>query len=186
MMSHGLVALENDLRPGIGVWEFALAREESVAVYAPRTPESFDSETGKLWRSTFVRGLGKIRVGPAAPALVRWHLTEDYGRYEVEYGDQLIDMCRTCPGTMVATDAGVTDTEAAHVLDDFERHSALDPQTAWKPTLRLISIGGRWWFFLHPQWEMCFTIFLAPEIEMINAVQSRRQGVKGYDTVEEW
>jgi hypothetical protein len=180
-MSHGLVALERDNRPGVGVWQFAMARGEFIAVYAPRQMESFHKAVGEVWRSTLVRALGEVRVGP---------FTEQYARYEPEYDEQFLDMYYTCAGTMGAAASDVTDDDAISVLDDFERHAALDigrdRKPRWAPSLRLVSIGARWWYFPYFSDEIPFTIFLAPEMEMVSEVAERRSNVKGFEVLERW
>jgi hypothetical protein len=120
-MSHGLVAMEYE-RPGVGVWEFAMSKGDFIAVYAPRTMESFVSTTGDLWRSTLVRDVGDV-FGPLPEIFDRLGIErEKYGRYEPEYDEQFIEMYKTCTGTMVATSTDVTDAEAVMMPADFERH----------------------------------------------------------------
>lgn len=122
----------------------------------------------------FAVGYGRERVG------------REYGRYEPEYDGQFVDMYRTCVGTMVATATDATDDQAVAMLDDFERHSLLEVGKPWKPIVRLISIGNRWWYLPHVIDDLWFTIFLAPEREMVREVLDRRSNTKGFEAIETW
>jgi hypothetical protein len=193
-MCHGLVALENDGRPGIGLWEYAIAKGDFLAVYAPREMESFQGKTGELWRSTFIRDLGMIKIGPLAEIHAQLGLNLEYGRYEPGFSEQFIDMYKTCTaGTMTSTTCDVTDDEAKKLLNEYEQYSNLKIdfakphwKTFWKPSLTRISTGKRWWYVPHPIWDFPITILLTPETDIVDAVIRNRSNGNGFEILERW
>jgi hypothetical protein len=184
-LSYGLVVREIDHQHCNGVWEFAMAREQFIAIYAPQLISTFCGSAGELWRSSFVRSLGEIKIGLS---------TEEYSRYEPEYNKHFTKMYDNCHHSMVTTSTDITDSEALLVLNDFENMSErtgkaiLENENGkkWQSILRNISIGERWWFFANKICDMVFTIFLAPESNMVSEVIERMPNIKRIDIVAKW
>lgn len=192
-MNHGLVVLENKESLGIGLWNSTMESGEYIAVYAPRVMDSFDSKTGDLWRSAFVRDSGKIYIGPLAKKDTDSESSSDYGRYEPEFYDQFKDMLRTCTGAMVATTCDIIDNEAITGISEFQHHSDLQIdfsksnwKTCWKHDLSQITTGNRWLYFPHPIRDFQISILLSQDINFIEAVINNRTNDKEFEVLERW
>src|SRR3974377_1809764 len=94
-MNHGVVMFGRRDMPESRIWQMAMGHGQFIAVYAPRSMESWaDEPTRHLWSSALVPPPARpLRVPPPPePA----DLGTDYARYEPTYDDEFLRMCRGC------------------------------------------------------------------------------------------
>jgi hypothetical protein len=122
MMNHGVVMFrreETDLR----IWEMAIGRGQSVAIYAERRLEqSADGSEREPWASALMPTAGEpLRFTPFP---TRTDYVIEYARYEPAYDGEFLEMCRDCTGysgsPAVALPTTASDEEAMRLLLEFD------------------------------------------------------------------
>ena len=189
-MNHGLIALERE-EIGARVWRLAMEQGRFVTVYIGRSIErSFRS--GETWRDAYV---GQC----APPALYPW---EDFGRYEPEYEQLFVRMCRSLRNASTASVTVPSETDSRHaigILDALDaeggpvekRLSAVRQRRRYSrprvaDLLRHITIRPAWAYVLNYFYEDPCTLFLSEDADTVGTLESLDPDEREFRRVEKW
>ena len=189
-MNHGLIAFERD-EVGARVWGLAMEQGRFVTVYIGRSIEG-RAKSGESWREAY--------VGSCDPPA--YHPWEQFGRYEPEYEQLFVRMCRSLINASTASVVVPRDAEAKEavgILDMLHAESVpvlkrlslagqgrrfSRPRVA--DLLRHIPIRSAWAYVLNYFYEDPCTLFLSEDADIIRALESLNSNERQFARVEAW
>jgi len=190
LMNHGLIAFERD-EVGAHVWRLAMEQGRFVTVYIGRSIER-RMKSGEMWREAYVGSCDPPADYPG----------EEFGRYEPEYDQLFVRMCRTLKNTSTASVVVPRESDAKEAIGTLDALHAVSvnvlrrlalagqrrrfsrPRVA--DLLRQIPIRPAWAYVLNYFYEDPCTLFLSEDAGMIHALESLNPDERQFARVETW